>query len=79
MTFYDLTAETPQGATKPLSDYKGKVVLVVNTATQCGLAPQFEGRSRIEQHKLVYGALGAAVGREIHALALHTKTPGERT
>jgi stress-induced morphogen len=39
------------------------------------VAPQFEGRSRIEQHKLVYGALGAAVGREIHALALRTHTP----
>ena len=39
------------------------------------VAPQFEGRSRIDQHKLVYGALGAAVGREIHALALRTFTP----
>ncbi len=39
------------------------------------VAPQFAGRSRIEQHKLVYGALGAAVGREIHALALRTHTP----
>jgi stress-induced morphogen len=39
------------------------------------VAPQFSGRSRIEQHKLVYGALGALVGREIHALALKTHTP----
>ena len=39
------------------------------------VAPQFAGRSRIEQHKLVYGALGAVVGREIHALALKTHTP----
>jgi stress-induced morphogen len=39
------------------------------------VAPQFAGRSRIEQHKLVYGALGAAVGKEIHALALKTHTP----
>ncbi|MGO8995533.1 MAG: BolA family protein [Polyangiaceae bacterium] len=39
------------------------------------VAPQFAGRSRIEQHKLVYGALGAAVGNEIHALALKTLTP----
>jgi len=38
-------------------------------------APQFAGRSRIDQHKLVYGALGDAVGREIHALALRTQTP----
>jgi stress-induced morphogen len=39
------------------------------------VAPQFSGRSRIEQHKLVYGALGQAVGNEIHALALKTLTP----
>jgi stress-induced morphogen len=40
------------------------------------VAPQFQGRSRIEQHKMVYGALGEAVGKEIHALALRTFTPG---
>jgi len=39
------------------------------------VAPQFAGRTRIEQHKLVYGALGGAVGQEIHALALTTLTP----
>jgi stress-induced morphogen len=39
------------------------------------VAPQFAGRTRIEQHKLVYGALGAAVGGEIHALALKTRAP----
>ena len=39
------------------------------------VAAQFAGRTRIEQHKLVYGALGAAVGNEIHALALKTHTP----
>jgi stress-induced morphogen len=39
------------------------------------VASQFAGRSRIEQHQMVYGALGAAVGREIHALALRTVTP----
>jgi stress-induced morphogen len=32
----------------------------------------FRGQSRVQQHRLVYSALGAAVGREIHALALDT-------
>jgi stress-induced morphogen len=35
----------------------------------------FEGKSRIEQHKLVYAALGDHVGKAIHALALTTRTP----
>jgi stress-induced morphogen len=35
----------------------------------------FAGRSAIQQHRLVYAALGAHVGREIHALALHTYSP----
>ncbi|HWA75119.1 MAG TPA: BolA family protein [Polyangiaceae bacterium] len=35
----------------------------------------FEGKSLIEQHQLVYGALGAAMHGPIHALALKTYTP----
>ena len=38
------------------------------------VASTFEGLSRIEQHRLVYKALGADVGGAIHALALKTQT-----
>ncbi|UHG94277.1 glutathione peroxidase [Spirosoma oryzicola] len=48
-TFYQLSARTPKGATIPMADYKGKVVLIVNTATQCGLAPQFDGLETLHQ------------------------------
>ena len=41
------------------------------------VSPDFVGKTMIEQHRLVYGALGDAVGREIHALALRTFTPDE--
>ncbi|MBM5812592.1 MAG: BolA family transcriptional regulator [Gammaproteobacteria bacterium] len=41
------------------------------------VAPQFTGRRTLQRHQLVYGALGAAVGGEIHALALDTLAPGE--
>lgn len=37
-------------------------------------APQFDGRSRIEQHKMVYAALGELMNGPIHALALTTRT-----
>ena len=37
----------------------------------------FEGKGLVERHRMVYAALGPAVGNEIHALALKTLTPGE--
>jgi stress-induced morphogen len=37
----------------------------------------FDGKSLIEQHQLVYGALGEAMNGPIHALALKTYTPAQ--
>lgn len=38
-------------------------------------APDFVGKSRVQQHQLVYGALGERMGGELHALALTTQAP----
>lgn len=47
--FYHLQASTPAGKTIDFNDFKGKVVLIVNTATACGLAPQFKGLEELHQ------------------------------
>ena len=39
------------------------------------VAPQFVGKSRVQQHQLVYGVLGDRMKQEIHALALITREP----
>ncbi len=41
--FYGFTMKNIQGDNVNLNNYKGKVVLVVNTASKCGLTPQYEG------------------------------------
>lgn len=40
---YDFETESINGSKKSLADYKGQVLLVVNTASKCGFTPQFEG------------------------------------
>ena len=39
------------------------------------VSEQFRGKSRLQQHQLVYQALGSRMGGELHALALSTSTP----
>lgn len=38
------------------------------------ISPAFEGKSKVQQHQMVYAALKGKMGNELHALAIHTST-----
>ncbi|MCB9982453.1 MAG: BolA family transcriptional regulator [Rhodospirillales bacterium] len=40
-------------------------------------APCFAGKNRVQQHQMVYAALGGKMGNELHALAIKTAAPGD--
>lgn len=42
-SLYDIPVERLSGGTTTLADHQGKVLLIVNTASECGLTPQYEG------------------------------------
>ena len=47
MNIYDYTVPTPKGEEISLADYKGKVMLIVNTATGCGFTPHYKDLEEI--------------------------------
>ncbi len=57
-TVYEFSAKTIDGKTRSLGEYRGKVLLIVNTASQCGFTPQYRG---LEQLHKTYAGKGLAV------------------
>ena len=47
MSIYDIKVKNSNGVEYDLSEYKGKPMLIVNTATKCGLSGQFDGLEKL--------------------------------
>jgi glutathione peroxidase len=58
MSVYDYSATTLSGEEKPLGDFRGQVLLIVNTASKCGFTPQYEGLEALYRK---HGPVGFAV------------------
>ena len=48
---YDIPVKTIQGNDTTVNQYQGKVLLIVNTASKCGLTPQYEGLEKLYKEK----------------------------
>ena len=57
-SIYDFTATGITGEPRALADYRGRVMLIVNTASKCGFTPQYEGLEALHED---YAARGLAV------------------
>lgn len=55
---YDFNARTIDGTDVSLGDYRGKVLLIVNTASKCGFTPQYEGLEKLHE---AYADRGLAI------------------
>ena len=57
-SIYDFSAQTIDGETRSLGDYRGKALLIVNTASKCGFTPQYTGLQALQDK---YADKGLAV------------------
>ena len=87
---YDYTITTGKGESLNLADYKGKVIMVVNTATGCGFTPQYapieemykkyhdQGLEILDIPCNQFGAQAPGTDEEIHESARCTSIPPSR-
>ncbi|MEO6064903.1 MAG: redoxin domain-containing protein, partial [Lysobacterales bacterium] len=55
MNAYDFSAETLDGAVASLEQYRGKALLIVNTASKCGFTPQYTGLEKLYREHMDEG------------------------
>jgi|SRR5208283_2502907 len=58
MEIYDISAQRSADETQSLDDYRGQVLLIVNTASRCGFTPQYKGLQALQDR---FGARGFSV------------------
>lgn len=83
MSVYDYTARDLSGREVSLSEYRGKVLLIVNTATRCGFTPQYTGLTRLyalyrgQGFEILdfpcnqFGGQAPGTGEEVHAFCVN--------
>ncbi|HZU81459.1 MAG TPA: glutathione peroxidase [Polyangiaceae bacterium] len=57
-SIYDFSVRTIDGSARSLGDYRGRALLIVNVASECGLTPQYRGLEQLHEE---YGARGLSV------------------
>lgn len=67
-TIYDFTVTSMMGLPQSLADYRGNVLLIVNTASKCGFTPQFEGLQKLYEtyHDQGFEILGFPCNQFMH-------------
>ena len=58
MNMYDISVKRSTGEEESLRDYRGKVLLIVNTASRCGFTPQYKGLQALQER---FGTRGFSV------------------
>ncbi|MBV8575270.1 MAG: glutathione peroxidase, partial [Acetobacteraceae bacterium] len=49
MHIYDITAQRNDGGAQSLGNWRGQVLLIVNTASKCGFTPQYKGLQELQE------------------------------